>query len=164
MDMEKAGESTQEFRRHVAHFLTAARSVKDVLINEIAAGDPTVKKRIGKPIADSMKADSEMESLIDARNTEVHEGDLRLAIAWVPEGFPGRSTDPSLSDFFRRHRLRRIRAFQPHRSRMVGVPPAVEQLPRAFFDGIADRDAYTVCAKHFEKVTKATNECVQRYG
>ncbi len=32
VDMESASESTDQFRQHVADFLTAARSVKDVLI------------------------------------------------------------------------------------------------------------------------------------
>lgn len=163
--MEKAVESSDEFRRDTAHFLTVARSVKDVLINEMAAGDRAVRKRIGPLIARAMRADPEMDSLVDARNTDVHEGDLRLRIDWVPEGVLGRRmADPSLDDFFRRHRLRRARTYQPNRSRRVGLPTAVEELPRAFFNGISDRDAYTVCAEHFEKVKKAAYECVQLYG
>src|ERR1700676_1777827 len=58
LDLRNASESSEAFRRHVANFLTAARSVKDVLINEIAAGDKAVKKGIRPPIEAAMNADS----------------------------------------------------------------------------------------------------------
>jgi len=162
--MRNAGESNDAFPRHVANFLTAARSVKDVLMNEIAAGDKAVKKRIKPPIEAAMNADSEMDSLVKTRNADIHEGDFTLAIEWLPEGFPGSVGDAGLNDFWLRHRARRIRVQQIHRSRMVGAPQAVEQIPRAFFDGIPDRDAYMVCFRHLEKVKTAAYECIQLYG
>lgn len=164
LDMRNASESSEAFRRHVASFLTAARSVKDVLINEIAAGDKAVKKTIKPPIEGAMNADSEMDSLVTTRNADIHDGDFTLAVEWVPEGFPGSVGDPGLNDFWFRHRARRIRVQQVHRSRMIGGPQAIEQIPRAFFDRIADRDAYTVCVGHLEKVKAAAYECVQLYG
>jgi hypothetical protein len=164
LDMRNASESNEAFRRHVASFLTAARSVKDVLINEIAAGDKAVKKRIKPPIEAAMNADSEMDSLVTTRNADIHDGDFTLAIEWLPEGFPRSVGDPGLNDFWLRHRARRTRVQQVHRSRMVGGPQAVEQTPRAFFDGIPDRDAYAVCAGHLEKVKTAAYACVQLYG
>jgi hypothetical protein len=165
LEMREVSESYPEFSQHVAEFLTAARSVKDVLINEIAAGDKAVKRRIKQPIEDAMRADPEMDSLVRTRNADIHEGDFTLDLAWLPENRITPPTgDPGLDDFWQRHRARRIRIRSPHRSRIVGMPEAVEQIPRAFFDGIADRDAYAVCAAHLRKVRDAAQGCVQLYG
>jgi hypothetical protein len=164
MDMRKVSESSERFRKNVANFLTATRSVKDVLINEIAAGDKAVKAKIKVPIQAQMNADSEMKKLVKTRNTDIHEGDFALTIVWLPEQIVGPSGDPALDDFWRRHRARRIGVRSAHRSRIVGMPEAVEQIPRAFFYGITDRDAYAVCAGHLRKVRDAAQRCAQVYG
>ena len=58
--MEQGTESTDTFRQEVANFLTAARWVKDVLINELAAGDKQIKQRIGPLVAHAMRSDADM--------------------------------------------------------------------------------------------------------
>ena len=83
-EMEMQSESADKFRRLVANFLTAANSVTDVLINEIAAGDRIVKRRIKDPIEGAMDADGEMGSLIRNRNRHMHEGDFELTHNWIP--------------------------------------------------------------------------------
>jgi hypothetical protein len=135
-----------------------------VLINEIAGGDETVKKKIKPLIEARMNADPEMKKLVDARNATIHEGVLTLTIDWVPETVAMRSGDQGLNDFLRRHRLRRIGTRPVHRSRMVGMPETAEWIARAFLPDISDRDAYTVCVEHLEKIRKAADECVQQYG
>jgi hypothetical protein len=162
--MQRMGESTEAFVRQVSNFLTAARSVKDVLINEIAGGNEKVKKRITPFITAAMNADPEMKKLVEARNATIHEGVLTLKTDWVPDTFPKSSGDKGLNAFFNRHRLRRVRTQSVHRSQLVGMPRATELIPRAFLPDISDRDAYTVCAEHLEKVSKAADACVQKYG
>jgi hypothetical protein len=162
--MESESESSDEFRRLVANFLTAARSVKDVLVNELSVGDTAVKKSLSKPIAVKMKADPEMDSLVSARNAHIHDGDFKLHVDFIEEAHPRVSSDPGLDDFWRRHRLRRLRWMPMHRSRVLGMAQAVEYIPRAFFVGISNRDAYSVCAEHLKKVRAAAHECVQLYG
>lgn len=169
MDMERTSESSGKFRTEVLDFLVAARSVRDVLINEIAAGDVATKNRISHPISLAMKADPEMETLVNSRNVSLKEGDLDLEVKWVDESYPGLDADPGLGDFHRRYRLRQVEArsrdpYRVARTRVIGVPAQPKpQIPRAFFIGIADRDAYTVCAQHLEKLKKAADQCVQKY-
>jgi hypothetical protein len=165
MDMRKVSESSETFRKHVANFLAATRSVKDVLINEITAGDKAVKGKIRTPIEAEMNADPEMNALVKTRNADIHDGDFTLNVVWLPENrIVALSGDPGLDDFWRRHRARRVGVRPPHRSRVVGMPEAVEEIPRAFFDGIADQDAYAVCVQHLQKVRDAAQRCVQLYG
>ena len=160
MEMERAGEATETYARRVANFLAAARSVKDVLKNEIASGNKTATAYIKA----KMDADPEMKRLITTRNRDQHHEVLALRIEWVPEQFPGRSGDRARDDFFRRHLSRRVTDRYSARSRLLATTRATEMIPRAFIRGIRDRDAFTVCAEHLNKVRKAVDDCVERYG
>ncbi len=162
-EIEQAGESTETFAVRLTNFLTAARSVKDVLINELARGDKTLKNKITPFITAAMNADPEMKTLVAARNATVHEGVLTLKIDWVPDTVP-KPGDQGLNDFFRRKRLRSVGRQPVHRSRMVGMPAATDLIARAFLSDISDRDAFTVCTEYLAKVRKAADECVQKYG
>jgi hypothetical protein len=159
-EMGRTGESTETFGHRLSNFLTAARSVKDVLINEIAGGNEKVKKSITPYITAAMNADPEMKKLVEARNATVHDGVLSLTTDWIPEAFPGASGDKGLNDFFRRHRMRRVGTQSVHRSHIVGMPRATELVPRAFLPDILDRDAFTVCVEHLAKV--AVSKCQPR--
>ena len=163
-DMREANESSDTFRRQVADFLTAARSVKDVLINDIAGGDPAVKDAIKRPITNAMNADLEMASMVKTRNQHTHEGDFSLTIQWVPERPPQSSVDAGMKAFLLRQSFQRRRVQDAHHPRGTGMSQAVVPVPRAFFTGIPDRDAYAVCVQHLGKVVKAADECVQLYG
>ena len=148
--------------RHTANFLTAANSVKDVLKREIAGGRTIVAKYING----RMSAPPEMARLISMRDRHIHEGAFSMQVEWIPDPVCIVNTgDPGLDDFFRRHRARQARTW--HRSRIIsppGVPPATEYIPRAYLPRIKDRDAYTVCAQHLEKIRRAVDDCVQKYG
>lgn len=153
--MAIASESSAAFARELAAFLTDARSVKDILKREIASGNRPAKAYI----ENAMKA----PGMVETRDSDVHKGDLDIEIEWIPDRI-GRTGDPGLDDFFRRHRLRRVGTRPAHQARIVGMPTAVEQLPRAFFAGDRGSDAYTRCVVHLDKVRQAVEDCVQRFG
>ena len=168
MRMEVTRESYEDFGWLVANFLTATRSVKDILKKELASGDKVKDKRIGSLIEAKMRADPEMDKLVKARNAHVHDGNFKLDVEFLPESYPGLSPDPGVNDFWRRYRLGQLKSREVGRqysqSRIMSMSQPVVQVPRAFFDGIRDRDAYTVCAGHLQKVRDAAQHCVQLYG
>lgn len=94
-------------------FLTAIRSVKDVLWKEIGKGRPAAKHYI----EGAMRADPEMQALIDRRNENVHDSGLTITDAEMEEVPPMPfATDPGIQNWLmrgRRRELEQIDTFSP---------------------------------------------------
>jgi hypothetical protein len=159
-------EGQETFRYNVGAFLTAIRSVKDLLIKDIATGKPGAEQHI----ENAMCADADVKLLIKRRNNNVHDSGLIIMDAEMEEVPPVPiATDPGVQNWLMRRRRRELdqqerSGFQP-RSRIVGPPGAVVKVsePRWFIKSITDRDAYTVCVEHFEKIKKAVEHCVAKF-
>jgi len=159
-------EGEEFYRYNVGAFLTAIRSVKDLLLNEVAPG----KSGANTYIENAMRADPEMQLLIDLRNENVHDSGLTIIDAEMEEvTHSAFAADPGVRGWLlrRRRRERELVERSPlrSRSRIVTPGPATTKVyePRWFIKGIKDRDAFTVCVLHYEKIRKAVEDCIARF-
>jgi len=162
-------EGREGFRYNVSAFVSAAKSLTEIMQKK-SQHLPGFRDWHRANISDPVHVQgSDWHILTETRRLTNHTDALRLDAPMEEVSIPFGTGDPGRDEWNRRirfeeYRQRERNPFYRRPSRIVMPGQQVKEYrPRWFFPEIQNRDAFTVCREHYERLSKLVEEFVSTF-